>query len=656
MRFLRLAIENLGPYCGRHELDLNVTQEAPVVLIHGENMRGKSSLFNAVKWALYGSALGRRGRAIPSTALMSLDAIDHADYHMLVELDFEHGGVEYRLERQVQAVTRPQADRDLRTNVSLRRQGHFLATEDIDRTIDDILHPDISRFFFFDGEMLNQYEILLGDPTRDSDLVRRSIEQILGLPALQLLEEDVAEARRDAAKRLLKGAEVERRNEALVASIRQTNDELEAIERDIREMRDVREKASAEKDRLTERLEQFGEVQADVRELDRMDADLKDAEERQKHAQESCRVLLRDSWWMPAARLARARAEVLDATAEEAAAHLQHLADLRARSTELALSRASATCSLCRRPLDPGTDELLAAAEESVADELAAASSPASDLPTILAERKALARFVSEASLEQLATAERAFRRAGLDIRRLRQQADAIKDRLKEHDRAEISSTEMQHEACVRQILDLDNKIAAAEGRSVEMHSKLSRLQQQMAEAPGADPRLAVEAALYSGLSYLLQQSVTSFREQLRVQVEAEASDIFRAITTEPDYAGLRINERYGLTIVDRDGREIRERSAGAEQIVALALIGGLNRCATREGPVVMDTPFGRLDTRHRENVLRFVPTLGTQVVLLVQSGELDRDRDLRHLDGVVGREYVLMRDGPTRSHVEAVH
>jgi hypothetical protein len=39
--------------------------------------------------------------------------------------------------------------------------------------------------------------------------------------------------------------------------------------------------------------------------------------------------------------------------------------------------------------------------------------------------------------------------------------------------------------------------------------------------------------------------------------------------------------------------------SAGSEQIVALSLIGALNRCATREGPVVMDTPFGRLDRRH---------------------------------------------------------
>ena len=68
-----------------------------------------------------------------------------------------------------------------------------------------------------------------------------------------------------------------------------------------------------------------------------------------------------------------------------------------------------------------------------------------------------------------------------------------------------------------------------------------------------------------------------------------------------------------------------------------------------------MDTPFGRLDTRHRENVLRFVPTLGTQVILLVQSGELDRERDLQFVEGVIGREYMLFRDGPTRSHIAAV-
>jgi DNA sulfur modification protein DndD len=59
-----------------------------------------------------------------------------------------------------------------------------------------------------------------------------------------------------------------------------------------------------------------------------------------------------------------------------------------------------------------------------------------------------------------------------------------------------------------------------------------------------------------------------------------------------------------------------------------------------------MDTPFGRLDRRHRANILKFAPNFGAQVVLLVQSGELERDRDLNDLRQYIAHEYVIDRDG----------
>ncbi len=64
------------------------------------------------------------------------------------------------------------------------------------------------------------------------------------------------------------------------------------------------------------------------------------------------------------------------------------------------------------------------------------------------------------------------------------------------------------------------------------------------------------------------------------------------------------------IDIIANNDRIISERSAGAEQIVAFALIGALNRSAVRKGPIVMDTPFGRLDRKHSENVLSFIPTM----------------------------------------------
>src|SRR5690606_12305032 len=106
----------------------------------------------------------------------------------------------------------------------------------------------------------------------------------------------------------------------------------------------------------------------------------------------------------------------------------------------------------------------------------------------------------------------------------------------------------------------------------------------------------------------------------------------------------------YGLTILDENGKDVLVRSAGAEQVVALSLIGALKRLAARRRPVIMDTPFGRLDRQHRQNILRFVPTLADQVALLVHSGELDPERDLGAIKGKVSAELVIDHVGSARS------
>jgi DNA sulfur modification protein DndD len=65
-----------------------------------------------------------------------------------------------------------------------------------------------------------------------------------------------------------------------------------------------------------------------------------------------------------------------------------------------------------------------------------------------------------------------------------------------------------------------------------------------------------------------------------------------------------------------------------------------------------MDTPFGRLDRSHRENIMRFVPTLADQVALLVHSGEIDPDRDLEPVKGKISAEWMIAHLESTRSEL----
>lgn len=59
-------------------------------------------------------------------------------------------------------------------------------------------------------------------------------------------------------------------------------------------------------------------------------------------------------------------------------------------------------------------------------------------------------------------------------------------------------------------------------------------------------------------------------------------------------------------------------------------------------GPVIMDSPFGRLSKTHKENVIKALPKMAEQVVLLAYSGEIDAQTARLTLGGDLKQEYKL--------------
>jgi len=84
-------------------------------------------------------------------------------------------------------------------------------------------------------------------------------------------------------------------------------------------------------------------------------------------------------------------------------------------------------------------------------------------------------------------------------------------------------------------------------------------------------------------------------------------------------------------------------RSSGYEHIVALSLIGALHNNAPLQGPIIMDSPFGRLDPDHKMKVVSALPMLAEQVILLVYKDEISCDLTRQMLGGFLLNEYQLL-------------
>ena len=211
---------------------------------------------------------------------------------------------------------------------------------------------------------------------------------------------------------------------------------------------------------------------------------------------------------------------------------------------------------------------------------------------------------------------------------------------------------------------DISEKIAIVKRGIEETNSKIAvqetgiqRLNTRLAAVGGSDLKASqLRSSILRDSVNLFGAAVDRYKANLRERVEQTASQLFLSMTTEKeDYARLSINEGYGLTIVHRDGRPEDARSAGAEHVVALALMGALQNNAPLRGPIVMDSPFGRLDASHTSNVVRTLPKMAEQVILLVYEAEVGKAQMRELLGHALIREYELKRITSRRTHIQVV-
>jgi DNA sulfur modification protein DndD len=193
--------------------------------------------------------------------------------------------------------------------------------------------------------------------------------------------------------------------------------------------------------------------------------------------------------------------------------------------------------------------------------------------------------------------------------------------------------------------------------KTEEKDQNIQRLKKKLESSGTSDLRATqLRAKMLRDASEVFGAAVERYKANLRARVEETSSRLFLSMTTEKqDYSGLTINESYGLTIRHRDGRAEEARSAGAEHVVALALMGALQNNAPLRGPIVMDSPFGRLDESHTANVIRTLPQMAEQVVLLVYEAEVGKAKMRDVLKDRLVREYQLERVSARRTNVREI-
>jgi len=460
----------------------------------------------------------------------------------------------------------------------------------------------------------------------------------------------------DANKEVQRVAKKSADNEKVLKDIDACSIAISNKQNDLVELRRIGKQLEDEKLELEKQLAKVDSIKEAFHERKSIRETKSDLQRDIAEIKEQIKSRISESWWAPAMPMLKNKAAEIDSMLAGNSQLLAEINELQRKKLDFQQQISTKKCASCHQVVN---DEQIRNAQNEILEiekKLESLPTPISNVDDVAFTKRQLNDFLEDGGVEErLRELDQDVLKRELRIDELSNKERALTEVLSGNT-LDIAALESQYQRANDFIRDSEREVEKKEFELTELKSQLRNLQNSLnRETTEASP-IKQEAALLSSLEEVLKDSLEGFRKAMREKVGEEASDIFTQLTTEPDYNGLTITGKYYLEIVDSQKRIISRRSAGAEQIVAMSLIGALVRCAVRQGPVIMDTPFGRLDTGHRRRILEWAPTIGTQVMLFVQSGEFDRERDLKFLGNKVGREYRIQREASNRSSIEGAN
>lgn len=631
-----LKLHNFGVYAGTNVFDFKA--DKPIALIGGLNGRGKTTFLEAVLLSLYGKnsfAYSEGRRQTYGQYLKSYVNVADGSKETYVELTFcmnANGTDEYKIKREWNGNGSRTSE-----SVTVYKDGEYnqFLTNNWAMFMENVLPSALSNFFFFDGEKI---ATLAGEST--SAQMKESIKALLGITVLDHLENDLNRVIARAAKSSVDAEEADK-----LEKLRKAKEEsVEQLASSDEKLAGLRKDLSETQRNLDKLNEEYIAKGGDI------------VNQRQELIEQ--RTLLR-------AKTQSINDELLNASASELPLLL--VRDL------LFNIREKAEIEHDQKTISAALEKMVKALPTYISDE--GGKEEIKDFLNYFKKKNTVKGKDITFDLSDVALAQIQLL---LDQRLLDKKlaTQAAQDRM-EKNRYEVDQIdsylsvdidEKAVNALYKKIKKLEQKKAEIEAKIELEQEKRKRLNGAMIQA-ASDFNRKVEAYLkkvelnddrdriikYANLS-------TTIIEKYRVVLQT--SKVSEVATTMTNCYKLLASKK---TLIDRidmdpvsldmiylnkDGGKVpgKSLSAGEKQMMVIALLWSLAICSNKRLPVIIDTPLSRLDSVHRQALIKvYFPKASDQTIILSTDSEINNTYYSMMKDNI-GDEFTLVYDENSKS------
>lgn len=616
MKFEKIVLENFSSYYGKHTIEFNTTEQKPVTVIVGGSGFGKTSIFDAINWALYGSQyeailLSQSEKNIidyiNETALKHAGrAKESAD--MACSLFFEHEGKHYRIEQEL--VAKKVKDRITPTDKasSLYEHtptGNFEPIAYTESFLNEILPSNVRDYFLFNGDRINRLSL-----PGSSKEIRDGIYRVVDLELLQ----NGTEHLKETARRLRKNTK-----DVSVGEMADIQEQLSSAYEDLESFKKKLTDLAEDKRALEENIEivedKFRKYEGTI-ELQKNRDRLKLILDTKENDLKQIVAELRSVASVASMQIALGEIEQLKKMLNEKRNKGEIPSSISESLLRDIIEMGKCICGTEFSKNDSAYKELNHRLRQEIEKHnkgkdlndlfyelnitVSNIKSARSSIIDIEKKRTITENLIDNTKRQLDDTDKRLGKVPDEDIAKLGLKVRELTDNLAEN-RHKTENTQL--------------RIKEKEDRIQELNAKRDELAKQQEVVRG----LLLRDDLAQRAAEELERIFNKFAEDSRHDVEKLTREEFQRFIPSAHALSIGIDSEFHYDVKDQNGNPaLQQLSNGQKQALSLAYITSISRVSEKNPPLVIDMPFGRLDKDVQDNIASRLPELASQVILLM--------------------------------------
>lgn len=626
MRLHKLTIHNFRQYIGEHEIHFaGIEENSPnVTIIWGANGYGKTGLFRAIMFCLYGDRFLDQDSLTTTQELEGLILVNEKlmedakgeDIKAWTKLIFDHNDRKYELSREIigcfDLVKEKFIQQDGNVVLQETYEGNTkpIDTEEVEHVIARILPKQVKSYFLFDGERMER----LTRYGAQREEIKKGIRSLLQIDDLEVAIKGLKKQEKQLTQEIsnCSQGELEHINDKCMILL----DEIDDLEEKHTNVKEEIKKVSQRERECEDRLLMAEKTQDKQIRREEIKSQQKELSEQKM----LCNNSLRREVSCGGMHIASSLITKLYRQLKGQVDHGNLPPRIKQSFIDHLLETKRCICGTHLSNETPAREELMSFKGQR----LKAVDETAFEVFQMV--NKLIGRL--EASKDNISTKIKEYRVIKEKNESLDTQLIAIEEELKGAEDTKILGMQLtefreQRDDYQRQQGKIEAKLENKKREEVKLRKKSIELSELDQTAQNYSfQRTEVEKA-----RVFLEKVKDKYTQEIRKHLEESATKIFKRIADPDTLKSLDrivIDEKFHLDVRNYSNHSmLAQISSGQRQIVSLSYICAiLDVGSNLEIPLVMDTPLGRLSGVHRDHCLKEIPKMPPQWIMLATDTE----------------------------------